>query len=76
MHSATVRALGESWVLTLEKKSFLRRIHEDPSLVFGILEKMSRRIRELDHTLVGFAQSVYEDEAASARVPSYPDSTR
>ena len=52
VRSATVRAAGEAWVLTLEKKSFLRRIHEDPSLVFRILERMSHRIRDLDGELV------------------------
>ena len=51
VRSATVRARGELWALTLEKRTFLRRIHEDPSLVFNILEKMSRRIRELNDSL-------------------------
>jgi CRP-like cAMP-binding protein len=51
VRSATVRALGDVWVLTLEKKSFLRKVQEDPSLAFRILEKMSHRIRELDLAL-------------------------
>jgi CRP-like cAMP-binding protein len=51
VRSATVRALGDVWVLTLEKKSFLRKVQEDPSLAFRILEKMSHRIRELDIAL-------------------------
>ena len=50
--SATVRALGEVRVLTIDKKTFLRRVHEDPSLAFRILQKMSWRIRELDNELV------------------------
>jgi CRP-like cAMP-binding protein len=45
--SATVRALGEAWVLTIDKKNFLRRIHEDPSLAFRLMQTMSARIREL-----------------------------
>lgn len=49
--SATVRALGDIRVLTLEKTSFLRRVHEDPSLAFKILQTMSARIRELDTAL-------------------------
>jgi CRP/FNR family transcriptional regulator len=44
---ATVRALGEARVLTIDKKNFLRRMHEDPSLAFHMLEVMSARIREL-----------------------------
>jgi CRP-like cAMP-binding protein len=44
---ATARALGEARVLTVDKRSFLRRIHEDPSLAYRIVQEMSRRIREL-----------------------------
>jgi CRP-like cAMP-binding protein len=47
-----VRALGDVRVLTIDKKTFLRRVHEDPSLAFRILQKMSYRIRELDTELV------------------------
>ena len=47
VRSATVRALGKVRVLTVEKKNFLRRIHEDPSLAFRIVQTMSSRIREL-----------------------------
>ena len=45
--SATVRARGQARVLTLDKKSFLRRVHEDPSLAFYMMQTMSHRIREL-----------------------------
>lgn len=51
VRSATVRARGEVRILTLEKRTFLRRIHEDPSLAFRMLEKMSRRVRKLNETL-------------------------
>lgn len=44
---ATVRALGEARVLSIDKKNFLRRIHEDPSLAYRLVQSMSRRIREL-----------------------------
>lgn len=44
---ATVRALGQARILTVGKKSFLRRIHEDPSLAYRIVQTMSKRIREL-----------------------------
>ncbi|MFQ5857941.1 MAG: cyclic nucleotide-binding domain-containing protein [Anaerolineae bacterium] len=47
VRSATVRALGQARVLTVDKKNFLRRIHEDPSLAFRMVQTMSRRIREL-----------------------------
>lgn len=49
--SATVRAEGPVRALTLDKRAFLRRVHEDPSLAYGILQKMSQRIRALDAEL-------------------------
>jgi CRP/FNR family cyclic AMP-dependent transcriptional regulator len=48
VRSATVRALGLVRALTIDKRTLLRRITEDPSLAFRILEKMSHRIRELN----------------------------
>ena len=52
--SATVKALGDVRALTIDKKNFLKRIHEDPSLAFHIVKNMSRRIRDLDsrHTRI------------------------
>ncbi|UCC40485.1 MAG: cyclic nucleotide-binding domain-containing protein [Candidatus Aminicenantes bacterium] len=48
LRSANVRAVDEVRVLTVDKRTFLKRIIEDPSLAFRIVEKMSRRIRELN----------------------------
>jgi CRP/FNR family transcriptional regulator len=47
VRSTTVRARGTTRVLTLDKRNFLKRINEDPSLAFRIIETMSRRVREL-----------------------------
>jgi CRP-like cAMP-binding protein len=52
VRSATVRAIGEVRVLTVEKKNFLRRIQEDPSLAYHIVQTMSHRIRDLNAELV------------------------
>ena len=49
--SATVRVKGQAGVLTLDKRAFLRRVHEDPSLAFRILQRMSSRIRTLNQEL-------------------------
>jgi CRP-like cAMP-binding protein len=46
--SATVQAIGNARILTLDKRAFLRRVHEDPTLAFTILRKMSERLRALD----------------------------
>ena len=47
VRSATVRALTEARVLTVDRKNFMRRVHADPSLAFRLVETMSRRIRDL-----------------------------
>jgi CRP-like cAMP-binding protein len=45
--SATLRALGEVRLLTIDKKNFLKRIHKDPSLAFRLVQTMSKRVRDL-----------------------------
>jgi len=50
--SATLRALGETKILTIDKKNFMRRINEDPTIAFRIVETMSRRVRELSDEIV------------------------
>jgi CRP/FNR family cyclic AMP-dependent transcriptional regulator len=60
--SATVKALGVARILTIDRKNFMRRVSEDPSLAFRILETMSHRIRELDEQLAQLRQEVAADE--------------
>jgi CRP/FNR family transcriptional regulator len=60
VRSATVRALGEARVLTVDRKNFLRRINEDPSLAFRLVETMSRRIRELSVEVVRLKAALRE----------------
>jgi CRP/FNR family cyclic AMP-dependent transcriptional regulator len=55
--SATVRSVGKSRVLTIDKKSLLAGIHEDPSLAFRVVKVMSDRIRDLTDRL-----AKYEDK--------------
>lgn len=47
VRSATVRAKGEARVLTIDKGNLMRRIQEDPSLAFHLLQSLSARLREL-----------------------------
>ncbi len=51
VRSAGVRALGDVRVLTIDKRTFIGRIHDDPSLAYRIVQKLSARIRELDRQL-------------------------
>ncbi len=46
--SATVQAVGETRVLKVDKRTLLRRIHEDPMLALKLLESLSGRIRRLN----------------------------
>jgi CRP-like cAMP-binding protein len=39
--------MGEARVLTIDKKNFMSRIHEDPSVAFRLVQTLSRRVREL-----------------------------
>lgn len=53
IRSATVRPLGEVIVMTIDRKIFMQKVHEDPSLAIRIMEKMSQRIRTLNNELAG-----------------------
>ncbi len=48
VRSASVCAKGEARVLKVDKKTLLRRIIDDPTLAFRIIEKLSSRIRKLN----------------------------
>ena len=52
VRSATVRSLGESRVLTVDRKVFLKNLMSDTTSAFHILETMSHRIRKLDVEVV------------------------
>ena len=45
--AATVRALGSARIMTIDQKNLLRRIQEDPSLAYRLVQVMSSRIRKL-----------------------------
>lgn len=63
VRSATVRARGDARILTVDKRTLLKRIKEDPFLAVSILKAMSTRIREMNAELVRVRASV----AASAK---------
>ena len=51
IRTATVRALGPARILTVDYKNFLKRVHEDPSLAYRVMDVMSKRIRRLSEEL-------------------------
>ena len=46
--SATIRAHGRASILSIDRRTFLRRAQEDPSLAFNVLKSLCARIRRLD----------------------------
>lgn len=58
--SATIRAKGVARILTLDKRHLLRRINEDPSLAFRMIETMSRRVRQLGQEVVELRATLRE----------------
>ena len=71
LRSATVRALGQARILTVDKKSLVRRIHEDPSLAYYMMQTMSQRVRELDAEV---AHLKGRHPGTEAIATSWPDS--
>jgi CRP/FNR family cyclic AMP-dependent transcriptional regulator len=67
--SATVRALSEMRVLTVDKKNFLRRISEDPSIAFNLVQMMSRRIRQLTARLADLESARARDVGSEESHP-------
>ncbi len=59
IRTCTIRAIAPTHVLTIDKKNFLKGIHEDPSLAFRMVQTMSHRIRDLTDRL-----AKYEEENA------------
>lgn len=46
VRSCTVRALGDTKILTVDKKNFYKTIQQDPTIAYRLLEIMSKRLRE------------------------------
>ncbi len=52
LRAFTARAVGEAVVLSVDRRAFRHRIHEDASFALNIIRKMSRRIRHLESLLI------------------------
>jgi flavin-dependent dehydrogenase len=60
--SATVRALGKARVLTIDEKTFLRYVHQDPSLAYQLLKMLSKRVRRLNREKIHLTMNQYPAE--------------
>lgn len=63
--SATVQAMSELQVIVIDKKTFEKTIVKMPWLAFGVLEKMSQRIREADRELLKLKKAAGQPARAS-----------
>jgi CRP-like cAMP-binding protein len=52
--SATVRAMGKARVLSIDRKNFLSRVHDDPSIAYRLVQTLSRRLRDLDEEIAKY----------------------
>ena len=60
VRSSTVRARDTVRALTIDRKTFLRRIQEDPSLAMSVLNVMCRRVRSLDTAVAQLKRQLAE----------------
>jgi CRP-like cAMP-binding protein len=58
--SANARSLGTSRLLTVDKKNFLRRIQEDPTIAFRLVQELTRRVRGLDEDVAVLSRALRE----------------
>lgn len=49
---ANARACEDTWVLTLDEKNFVSKLHQDPSLAFRMIRQMANRIYDQDQALM------------------------
>ena len=54
LRSATIRALGDTRILTVDRKNLLKSIQKDPSLAFRIIETLSKRVRDLSEEIAPY----------------------
>mgnify|MGYP006268435467 CR=1 FL=1 len=57
VRTATARAVEGASVISLNKKTFLKRLQYDPSLAFNMLKKMADRIQHLEKELVQYGEA-------------------
>ncbi|MBF0609879.1 MAG: cyclic nucleotide-binding domain-containing protein [Magnetococcales bacterium] len=64
----SARARGSARVLTMDKKIFMQRLDDDPSLTYRILENMALRTRRYIDELVSLKRSLACDALAEQMV--------
>lgn len=70
---ATVRVMGAARILTIDQKNFMRRIHEDPSLAYHLLQVMSGRVRLLGEHIARFGSALPNQCTSPKPEPQTPE---
>ena len=65
--SATVRAVGDVRVLTVDRRILMQKMHQDPSIAFRIMQRLAGRVRELNVELMRLTESRLEDASRAIR---------
>lgn len=58
--SATARSQGVSRLLTIDKRNFIRRIQEDPTIAFRLVQELCSRIKELNEDVLLLNRTIQE----------------
>ena len=66
VRSSTVRARGEVRAITIDRRTFMRRIQEDPSLAISVLEVLCHRVRNLDDTIAHLKHQLDEQSGGDS----------
>ena len=54
VRSATIRSIGETRILTIDRRNLLGNIKKDPTLAFKIIESLSHKLRELSEEITKY----------------------
>lgn len=60
IRSSSARVLGSANVLTVDRRSFLRQIQQDPTLAFRLVETLSLRIKEMDQDVLVLSKALQD----------------
>lgn len=69
VRTSTARAAGQARILTVDRRTFLRGISEDPSLALRMVKIMSHRIKDLTGRLAAYENPLSEGRARGSPVP-------
>jgi flavin-dependent dehydrogenase len=61
VRSATVRAVGHVRALTVDGATFLRRVHQDPSLAMRVVRRLCRRVRIMNDARLALGSDAPHD---------------